>query len=151
MHYRSLSLYLAVLVLGPIVPGAATAADYVGTKACADCHQEQYDQFQAHSKKADSWKSVTIMASDLKPAELEGCYECHTTGHGKGGFVSLETTPHLADVGCETCHGAGSTHAETGDPADITRQPTIEDCESCHNSDRIRAFNYKPLIRSGAH
>ena len=31
----------------------------------------------------------------------------------------IEATPGLADAGCEVCHGPGSVHAETGDPAAI--------------------------------
>ncbi|GAB7079035.1 cytochrome c family protein [Megalodesulfovibrio paquesii] len=132
--------------------GAEEGPRYIGSKACADCHAEQYDRFMEHSKKARSWKSVELMRPKLKPAELQGCYDCHTTGHGKpGGFVSYEQTPQLADVGCETCHGPGSAHAETGDTSLITRTPAIESCKTCHNESRVRDFHFKPLRFSGAH
>lgn len=125
---------------------------FVGSKACVDCHEGEYGRFVEHSKKPHSWKSVAKMASNLKPFELKECYGCHTTGHGQhGGFVSYEETPHLAEVGCETCHGPGSLHAEFGDPATITRKPTMESCVVCHNPTRIAAFKFKPLLYSGAH
>ncbi len=146
------------LVLAPLLfqathaQGSEETPIFIGSKACQDCHEEIYERFVTHSKKPHSWKSVDIMKSNLKPFELQECYDCHTTGHGQpGGFVSFEETPHLAEVGCETCHGAGSLHAETGDAETITRLPTIESCEVCHNSDRVEDFNFKPLLYSGAH
>lgn len=139
----------AVLVMGGAV--SVWAGEYVGSKACADCHEEQYDNFADYSKKAKSWHSIEIMASDLTQEEQRGCYECHTTGYGKGGFQSLEETPELADVGCETCHGPGAEHADFGDPEYIQRTPSIKDCETCHNASRVEDFNFKPLIFSGAH
>ncbi|TVM16413.1 cytochrome C [Oceanidesulfovibrio indonesiensis] len=127
-------------------------AEYVGSAACADCHAEEYERFMEFSKKAHSWHSVEIMSSNLTDEELRTCFECHTTGYGKpGGFVSWEKTPDLAHVGCETCHGPGSVHTEYGDPEDITLKPTMEQCISCHSEERVEAFNFKPLIYSGAH
>ena len=72
-------------------------------------------------------------------------------GDNKGGFKSIESTPDLADVGCETCHGPGSEHAETQDPQSITRKPAVATCTECHNSERIQDFKFKPLMFSGAH
>ncbi len=145
-------LFFLFFCVGLGFPQQGAAGPYVGSKACAECHEAEYTQFTTHSKKARSWKSVSVMASDLTKEELEGCYECHTTGYGKGGFVSYETTPHLADVGCETCHGPGAAHVESGgDPASISRRPSIENCGGCHNESRVGTFGYKPLIYSGGH
>lgn len=125
----------------------------MGSKSCQDCHDEEYERFQKYSKKAHSWESIELMRSNLKPAELRGCYECHTTGYGQpGGFESIETTPHMADVGCETCHGPGFDHVDSGgDPELIQLTPTPEQCETCHSEERIGDFDFKPLIHSGAH
>jgi len=126
---------------------------FVGIEVCQDCHEEQYERFTKYSKKAHSNRSVQVMAPDLTDAELKQCYTCHTTGYGQpGGFVSYEETPHLGIVGCETCHGPGHEHVESGGDADlIQRTMTMEDCETCHNAERVQAFNFKPLIYSGAH
>lgn len=133
------------------VPALAAVSPYVGSKKCAECHEREYAAFQQYSKKARSWEHVAVMAPKLTPEEVRGCYACHTTGYGKGGFTDYADTPHLADVGCETCHGPGAAHAESGDPAAVKRTPTREDCLTCHNESRVKAFNFKPLIHSGAH
>ena len=125
---------------------------FIGSAACKQCHDQEYDSFAKYSKKAHSKQNVEKMRAKLSKAELESCYACHTTGYGqKGGFVSYEATPHLGDVGCETCHGPGSAHAESGDTAAITRKPSVDSCLVCHSAERIQNFNFRPLRYSGAH
>lgn len=133
--------------------GVAQSGQYVGSEACGDCHDEEYDNYKKFSKKAKAGKSVEIMAGDLTREELEECFECHVTGFGKpGGFVSFKETPGLADAGCETCHGPGYDHIESdGDPDLIKGDLSIADCEGCHNPERVDAFDFKPLLFGGAH
>ena len=127
-------------------------ATFIGSAACQQCHEQEYDTFAKHSKKAHSRQNVEKMRAKLSQKELEACYACHTTGYGqKGGFVNYEKTPYLGDVGCETCHGPGSVHADSGDTATITRKPSVESCLVCHNAERIQNFNFRPLRYSGAH
>ena len=125
---------------------------YVGSNACEDCHESEFEKFQAYAKKAHSFEKIKVMKKGLTDAEFQSCFECHTTGYGQpGGFRSEHETPELKDAGCEVCHGPGSLHCETEDPADIIGSLTADDCESCHRSDRVAAFDYKPLIYGGAH
>lgn len=125
---------------------------YVGSEACRDCHEKQHKSFTAYSKKSVSFNSITKMRKGLTDAELKKCFECHTTGYGKpGGFRSEAETPHLKNSGCEVCHGPGSAHVKTGNPKEIKRRITVKDCEECHSTERVAAFNYKPLIYGGAH
>jgi hypothetical protein len=146
------SLFLMPVLPGPPRPAQAQEAAFVGSRACSQCHEDHYQRFATHSKKSRSWESVEIMASDLTPRDLETCYGCHTTGHGRpGGFVSLEATPHLAEVGCETCHGPGQAHYESGDPELITGMPSLSLCRDCHTSDRMEGFDFRPLRLGGAH
>lgn len=147
-----LILSAALTLLSAPALFAADAPVFVGSKACSQCHEEQYATFNKYSKKAHSWRSIAVMQPKLKPNELKECFECHTTGYGKpGGFVSEQATPDLAQVGCETCHGPGSAHAESGDPKLIRRKPELATCQACHNSQRIEDFGFKPLVYSGAH
>lgn len=132
---------------------AAAQERYIGTKACGECHQEQYANFSKYAKKPHSFSAVKLMGPKLTTDEIKECYACHTTGFGKpGGFISYEKTPHLADAGCEVCHGPGGEHVDSsGDPAKIKRKMAIKDCEVCHNPERVKNFNFKPLLYGGAH
>ncbi len=133
--------------------GETNSEQYVGSKACAECHDVEYGNFEKYSKKAHSGESVRIMQGDLTKEELEECYECHMTGFGKpGGFVSFDETPDMAQAGCETCHGPGYEHVESGgDPDLIKGKLVLADCEGCHNAERVSVFNFKPLMYGGAH
>lgn len=131
---------------------SAEQAQYVGSDACKECHAAEYGTFKKYNKKAHSFQSIMRLKKGLDEAEQKKCFECHTTGYGKdGGFKSEQETPALKDAGCEVCHGPGSVHCETGDPKDIKGKLTAKDCEACHNSERINAFKYKPLVYGGAH
>ncbi len=128
------------------------AKTYVGSETCKGCHEAEYKNFKTYAKKANSFKSVASMKKGLTEAEYRSCLECHTTGYGKpGGFRSEQETPHLKDAGCESCHGPGSVHANTQDPKAIQARLTLKECETCHSSERVSAFNYVPLIHGGAH
>ncbi|WP_051676961.1 cytochrome c family protein [Maridesulfovibrio frigidus] len=152
MRTSVLLVVLTVFGLSFVKYGITDSATFVGSEACAECHEKEFLNYSKYSKKAHSSTSIKIMSSDLDQDEVEECYACHATGYGKpGGFVSFEETPHLADAGCEVCHGPGSLHAEDGDPDLIKAKMDIADCETCHNAARVENFNFKPLIYGGAH
>lgn len=80
---------------------------YVGTKACAACHLDQFL----------TWKDTKhAKAFEILPEKYRAdasCLKCHTTGHGtETGFKDAATTPSLVGASCETCHAPGSKHAE---------------------------------------
>lgn len=150
------AIMICLALLLAAVSATATqdlGATYVGSTACMDCHPDEYDSYKQYSKKASSGESVRILAEDLTEEELKGCFSCHTTGYGRpGGFESFKETPEMADLGCETCHGPGYGHVNMGgDPALIRTNLDVKDCQTCHNEERIGAFNYKPLLFGGAH
>ncbi|NVM20940.1 MAG: cytochrome C [Desulfobacterales bacterium] len=131
---------------------SVTRSTYVGSQACQDCHETEYENFTAYAKKAHSYESIKVMKKGLTEAEFRACFQCHTTGYKKpGGFRSEHETPNLKNAGCEVCHGPGSLHVETEKPEHIKGSLTLRDCEYCHSSERVAAFNYKPLIYGGAH
>lgn len=142
-----------LLVLFSQNPGwSGDGGGYAGSEACMECHETEYHNFKTYAKKYKSFESIAKLKKGLTQEEIEGCYQCHTTGYGKpGGFISPERTPHLKEAGCEVCHGPGAAHAESGDPEDIKGRLDVKDCEACHVSERVEAFEYKPLIYGGAH
>ena len=125
--------------------------EYAGSLACKTCHENEYNSFLHYSKKAKSFESIEKMRKGLTEEEIKKCYFCHTTGYGRGGFISPEKTPHLRNTGCEVCHGPGGKHVKTKNRGDIKRHLTMEDCARCHIAERVRAFRYKPLIHGGGH
>ena len=105
------------------VASNANAADYIGAKKCKACHIKQFKSWQKTTM-ADSFENLKpgVNADAKKKAGLDadkdythdaGCLKCHTTGYGKpGGFTSIEDTPKLAGVQCESCHGPGSAYRD---------------------------------------
>ena len=153
---RVVAVFVATALVAAWLCATAVAQEqktYVGSQVCSDCHPQEFENYSKFAKKAHSSHSIKIMASDLTQEEIKGCYGCHTTGYGQpGGFVSFEETPDLANAGCEVCHGPGSLHAEYGgDMEYIEHDLDIEMCTSCHNAERVGAFNFKPMLFGGAH
>ena len=110
------------VAVGMAKTARTNSGQFVGTEACAECHDEEYANYKKFSKKAHSSNSVKVMAKDLSKEELEECYVCHMTGFGKpGGFVGFEETPDMADAGCEVCHGPGYDHVEAGGDSDLIK------------------------------
>jgi hypothetical protein len=130
----------------------APPATYVGSQQCRSCHAGEYARFEKYSKMARSYSDVLLMKRGLTPQEYQKCLECHTTGFGKpGGFSSVEQTPRMKEVGCEACHGPGSTHVQSSDPRDIQKVTSENTCKTFHDSDRIKAFRSRPMLYGGAH
>ena len=152
----ALSLFVAlILVLSTPKAGIAATADapsYVGSPACATCHEAIHERFSRQSKKAATRVLVEKLQPKLSPEEQKTCFKCHATGYGQmGGFVSYSQTPDLDDVGCEACHGPGSMHVESKSPEHIRRKVPVEHCYSCHTPEHNRRRNFTPLPYGGAH
>jgi hypothetical protein len=115
-----LSLGLALLAT-PSFESAAQDHAYIGSNNCRKCHMKQYKSW-AETKMAKAFEHLKpgVAAEAKQAAGLDpdkdytsdaACLPCHTTGYGKeGGFVDIATTPDLAGVGCEMCHGAGGSY-----------------------------------------
>lgn len=83
--------------------------EYVGSETCRGCHPGAWEVFE---RTGHHGAYGHVIAKDPGRAGLFECVGCHVVGHGfEGGFTSVAETPHLAEVGCESCHGVGSNHA----------------------------------------
>lgn len=125
-------LFLASLASGPAFD--AEASPYSGSEACQSCHQEAFRIWQ-NSRHAHAWESLKKVNKNFDPE----CIACHVIGLGQeGGFVSEQDSPHLTDVGCESCHGPGKRHiaARRGELTPFT----FVDCRRCHTAERSPAF-----------
>lgn len=111
---------------GPLVSPAL----YVGASSCMACHEANH---------ADWYQTIHRTAFGTLVSGGEGdnllCYPCHSVGYGtQSGFVDLQTTPHLAGVQCENCHGPGSNHVLDPSGVPLTVNFGSGLCGSCHQS-----------------
>lgn len=172
----------AVIVLGVVAAAVASAEPrYVGNKACVGCHKAEAADWarSGHGKafemlasgKKSGPKHKAGLTPDKDYQSDEKCLKCHTTGFGKdGGFVDAGSTPELAGVGCESCHGPGSEYreihkkkmldfkrSETKAAGAISASRGDKVCEKCHNNDSPfkasvdpkYAFDLKARLKDG--
>jgi len=131
------------------VPVAADAAQksFVGAEACRTCHTADYALW-ASSGHAHAMQTLVDKKADFNPE----CVSCHVVGFKKkGGFADNATTPAMANVQCEACHGPGAKHmADPSAPYGKAGKPA---CLPCHTHDNSPTFDfdtYWPRIRHGA-
>lgn len=118
---------------------------YVGNSKCRLCHRQFFI-----GRKNDAHDYAMQRLSNSGHEENPRCLTCHTTGYGVDtGFVSMQSTPRLANVQCEGCHGPGSEHirliknkerggflAGTDHPKRLKKM-----CTSCHSQSRNRSYH----------
>jgi hypothetical protein len=159
----------------------ADSPAYVGARKCRACHLKQFQSWE-QTRMAKSFELLKAGAhADAKKkmnvdpqkdyTHDEKCLPCHTTGLGKpGGFVSLEKTPEMVGVQCESCHGPGGEYLKEGfmtlknkeyKRAELVKAglviPNGETCTSlCHNSKspfvgKDYVFNFEERKKKGTH
>jgi hypothetical protein len=116
---------IAVLVTAALIVAGSSgsvAQEYEGVGVCRKCHIDQAEAWAKtpHAKAFDSLRPK-MKASEKIKAKLDPerdytkepeCMSCHTTGYGKpGGYrpdMPAADARLFVNVGCESCHGAGS-------------------------------------------
>jgi hypothetical protein len=177
---RILAISALVLMVGTAY-GRAEDISYIGSKNCKKCHLKEWKSWSL-TQMAKAFESLKPgVAVDAKvsaglDAEAdyttdENCVPCHVTGYGKpGGYVDIETTPELAGIGCESCHGPGGTYTQEEymslknkeyKKADLVAvglvdQISAEQCTGCHNSESPfvtegYVFDYDAMKDKGTH
>lgn len=121
---------------------------YLGADWCARCHGEIFEKWR-HSRHADA---ITILKKQGHQDDLR-CLPCHVTGMAIGeslqnpemgtGFISLQQTPHLANVQCEACHGPGKLHSFQPKKHQMLRGDSST-CQACHTKETSPGFKYDP-------
>jgi hypothetical protein len=126
----------------------AVDSEFVGSAACQGCHESAYKAW------AKTSHSTALRTLEQKGADKNReCVACHVVGFDQaGGFVSAEHSPHLANVGCETCHGPRKDHIQNPSGS---KQPIVDKvklCQSCHHAPHSTSFDfdsYWPKIKHG--
>jgi hypothetical protein len=128
----------------------ASGAAYVGTATCAACHPSAMAAWET-SKHARAWQTLVDAEKDPKRygwpvTAYPDCVGCHVVGYGeRSGFRSFADTPHLADVGCERCHGPGSEHVAAGGQKPLGLIGGAQNsllCTQCHDYEQSPTFVY---------
>ncbi|HTJ78850.1 MAG TPA: cytochrome c3 family protein [Rariglobus sp.] len=117
-----------------LAPAKIAGADYVGSKACAECHSDQTDHFATatHAK---------IALADPKLGST-GCEACHgpgsihvKAGGGKGNIVNPRKSPEA----CFACHleKRGEFSLPNTHPV-MSGHVSCVDCHDVHSGNSIR-------------
>ncbi|MFO0789470.1 MAG: multiheme c-type cytochrome [Pirellulales bacterium] len=150
---------------------------FAGSKVCADCHTNAAEVYEhtPHSHAMETLQKRTNPPREFDPE----CVSCHVVGWEsqkhfpfESGFVSMQKTPQLADVGCENCHGpaAGHVAAEQGEtqvsdaekeklreqlrmkivpnegnqPGQVfDKGKVVQTCVQCHDTDNSPSFDFQ--------
>jgi len=149
-------------------PRKAVQGDFVGSQACAACHEAPYAVWKT-SRHARA--TQTLVAQDPPRHFDPECIACHMTGwHAQrcypyeSGYRNLEATPKLAAVGCESCHGPGGAHvaAEAGNEQTIKEKQQAAMklsradakrgiCMGCHDANNSPDFEFEVYWPDVAH
>ncbi|UCD38247.1 MAG: cytochrome c family protein [Fidelibacterota bacterium] len=165
---------------------------YVGVNTCKMCHKkaEKGDQFGIWSKGKHANAFETLKSDEAvaiakekgiegAPSEAGECLVCHATGWGKPGGYEVLSAEFIADeanakvvkknntkanVGCESCHGAGSGYKSKKTMEGIYNgeiegasvglwTPAEEVCTTCHNekSPTYKEFDFEAMVAKIAH
>jgi len=174
-------LLAAAIGLATIPFAVAEEHAYVGTKNCKKCHIKEWKSWsltqmaKAHDSLLPGVAVDAKKSAGLDPEEDytkdENCIKCHVTGFGKpGGFVDIESTPDLAGVGCESCHGPGGTYVQDEHmslknkeykKSDLVAVGLVDkvgpaQCTVCHNSESPfvaegYVFDFEAVKDKGTH
>jgi hypothetical protein len=126
-------------------PRVASQA-FAGSAKCISCHESE-GKIWKESRHADALASLEKDGHGDDPE----CVSCHVVGLDKSeGFRDRKTTPDLANVGCESCHGAGAAHASG--PAKLPMAKVGEtSCAPCHVPDHSPGFSFSEYWKKIAH
>lgn len=138
--------------------GGEMAGFLAAGKKCTTCHQVHKKALPVlHPDIRFETRAAASQAA--KPVGARKCLGCHPIRN-----TLLEQSAHHAMAaakdpkGCETCHGNGSLHVETGGLSRLTTRPDLAadgaaTCLSCHAHVDPKEFHWKdqhdPLLSKG--
>ena len=176
MSILPLTVIVLLVLSAQLSKVVAEQFQYVGNKKCIACHRAEFQSWQkdSHSRALDTLKPGTKGDAKIR-AKLDpkkdytadaSCLVCHSVGYGKPAAPGAD----LTNVGCESCHGPGSTYRS---PAIMNKkkyqdnratqhkmaleagltEPTEQVCTTCHNANNPfgKGFNYKKMVENVKH
>ena len=124
---------------------------FIGTAECINCHLAPGDVWE----KTGHHQAYATLAAKHKEFDLD-CIRCHVVGPDQpGGVCRVDKIAGRENVGCESCHGAGSLHADAPEKVAMpVPKPAEQNCRVCHtpeNSANFDYLNYLPKILKPGH
>jgi hypothetical protein len=129
---------------GKVCPAPkAGELSYVGVESCSECHSEAVAVYERTKHR----HATQTLIDKGRQYDLD-CVGCHVLGYGKpGGVCRLDQVGSRANVQCESCHGPGSGHVQSGgDVAMPVPKPGFDDCYRCHDPDNDTRFNRESFL-----
>lgn len=119
---------------------------FAGNPTCGTCHVDAMLTWEK-SRHAGALHSLEVEKHGRDP----DCVRCHVVGlESEEGFRSRRETPHLTDVGCESCHGPGREHSL--DPNQNKMAPVGQaPCLACHDRENSPSFDFEAYWKKIAH
>lgn len=109
---------------------------FTGNEVCSLCHNKIFTHWR-ETEHAHAYETLVQSGHQDDPE----CLFCHTIGiQYRSGFKSIELTPKMKDIGCESCHGPGSAHKESPEKGYGT--VAAESCTICHEYEHSPHFNF---------
>jgi hypothetical protein len=118
---------------------------FAGSEKCGSCHRSAEKVWRASGHA----HALLTLERDGHGRDPE-CVVCHVVGLTKTtGFQSRSSTPRLANVGCESCHGAGAAHAASPWKVRLPKvgRPACLPCHTLGNSPNFDFSRYWAKIR----
>jgi len=110
---------------------------FIGNDDCAVCHNKIFKHWE-NTSHASAYETLVKAEHEYDPE----CIECHVIGLNYfTGFETIESTPKLQGVGCESCHGPGSSHKET--QSKDYGMVDADSCMICHEVEHSPNFQFK--------
>jgi len=111
-------------------------SNYMGAVWCRSCHTDIYKAWNG-TPHAKAFFTLREKGEEYNPE----CVGCHTTGYGKGGFLTANETPTFINVQCEACHGSASKHVADKGKTPLRKMEAAV-CLRCHTPERDENFDY---------
>lgn len=139
-----------------------TGRKFVGSEACAECHDAEYEKWKQtpHAHATESLHTPKERSHIPRHHDPE-CLSCHVTGWNPQeffpyvtGYLNFEKSRAMHGNGCENCHGPGASHvsAESGTVKVTEAQKKVlqtqmhaernaDSCLNCHDLDNSPDFH----------
>jgi len=159
------SLVIMVVFLTGLSTTALAAHEIVGAPKCKTCHKKKTGNQWGKWLESKHSKAYEALGTDKArefgaargvedPQKDPACLKCHTTKGFLGEDVAISAKGKYKiseGVGCETCHGAGSSYRkksimkdlDAAKAAGLQLNKNVEFCTKCHNEE---SPSYKEFI-----